>query len=151
MPRTNKANAKAATVAKPAIVATPVQPTAAEISKRDADKARCEANKRIVQPHYDGPSLTTHRSVPPKLAEALSRVANPIQRAKSATPRDESALALAASHADADGTFCPVAATADLGALSRLASLGHLAVSGNRIALTKSGRDLAAIVAKRKA
>ena len=140
------AAAKAAKAAKPVTVATPAKADAANETRE-----RCLANRAIVAPHYNGPSLTSHASRAPKLADALARVANPIQRAKSPTTRDESALALALSHADADGTFCPVAATADLGALSRLASLGFLAVAGNRVALTETGLTLARTVAKRKA
>jgi hypothetical protein len=132
-----------------------VKPTVANVSnasdKRNAERERAQANRAIVAPHYAGASPTSHASRAPKLAEALARVATPVQRAKSATTRDESALILASRHADKAGTFCPVEATADLGALSRLASLGLLAVAGNRIAITKAGADLAAIVAKRAA
>ena len=138
---------------KPAIAAAAVKPAAkpSASAQRDASRERCLANAAIVKPHYNGASLVTHASVAPKLADALARVSSPIQRAKSATPRDESALALAFKHSDASNTFCPVAATADIGALSRLASLGHLAVSGQRIALTATGLSLAKRIAKRKA
>lgn len=138
-------NAKPKATAKPA--AKPAKPAAN--AQREADKARCAANAKIVQPHYDGPSLATHRTVPPKLAEALARVATPIQRAKSATVRDDSALVLCLSHSDDSGTFCPVASTADLGTLSRLASLGFLAVAGQRIKLTETGLSRAKLLAKR--
>lgn len=120
--------------------------------KANADRERCLANRAIVAPHYSGASPTSHATRPPKLTDALQRIATPVQRAKSATTRDESALALCLAHADKSGTFCPVAATADLGALSRLASLGLIATSGTaRARLTKAGRDLANIVAKRAA
>lgn len=144
------------TIAPVAAIVAPIAPVAVKPAAKpsasdnaNANRERCLANRAIVVPHYNGASLATHRSAPPKLADALARVADPIQRAKSATPRDESALALAFKHSDAAGTFCPVAATADLGALSRLASLGHLAVSGQRIALTPSGLSLAKLIAKR--
>lgn len=151
----NVSNVPAVTVApaavKPAKPAKPAKAVAkpAPDALRNADRDRCQANRAIVAPHYNGASLVSHNTVPPKLADALARVANPIQRAKSATVRDESALMLARKHCDKSGTFCPVAATADLGALSRLASLGFLAVSGNRIALTKAGASRAALIAKR--
>lgn len=135
--------------AKPAVAVA--APAPAKLSERDATRERAIANRAIVAAHYNGASLTSHASRAPKLADALARVANPVQRAKSATARDESALALALSHADENGTFCPVAATADLGALSRLASLGFLSVAGERIALTETGLSLARTVAKRAA
>lgn len=130
--------------------AKPSKPQA-PADKATADKLRCTANAAIVQPHYNGPSLATHRSVPPKLAEALARIATPIQRAKSATPRDESAAVLCLKHADASGAFDPVQATSDLGTLSRLASLGYLTVSGNKAKLTKTGLDFARNRSKAKA
>jgi hypothetical protein len=132
---------KAAKPAKPA--------NAAERS--NADRERCIANRAIVAVHYNGPSLTSHASRAPKLADALARIATPIQRAKSATTRDESALLLCLKHSDKAGTFCPVAATADLGALSRLASLGFLTVAGNRAKLTKAGAERARNVQRKQA
>lgn len=146
------AAAKPAKRARKAKAAKPAKPAATGADKQSANRDRCLANAAIVKPHYSGPSLATHRSAPPQLAAALQRIASPVQCAKSATPRDESGIALCARHADKAGTFCPVAATADLGVLSRLASLGLIAVSGDKRArLTKAGRDLAAIVAKRAA
>lgn len=147
MPNTTKAKA----ARKPATpkAAKPAKPS--NVDLRAAERERCIANRATVAPHYNGASLVSHASRAPKLADALQRVANPVQRAKSATPRDESALALALSHADGNGTFCPVAATADLGALSRLASLGFLAVAGERIKLTETGLSTARLIAKRKA
>jgi hypothetical protein len=142
-----------ATITKPATAKRASKPAAkpSQPSQHEADKARCAANRETVKPHYNGPSLTSHATRPPKLADAIARIAKPVQRAKSATTRDESALALLAKRADASGTFCPVDCTADLGALSRLASLGLIAVApGNkRGKLTDAGRDLAANVAKR--
>lgn len=135
---------------KPA-AAKPAPVAATPASQRDAVRERAQANRAIVAPHYAGASPVSHATRAPKLADALARVANPIQRAKSATTRDESALALALTHADKAGTFCPVAATADLGALSRLASLGFLTVAGERIKLTPTGLSLARTVAKRAA
>jgi hypothetical protein len=142
------AAAKAAkpVAAKPAIVATP-----AKADATNETRERCIANRQHVQPYYGGASPVSHASRAPKLAEALARVATPVQRAKSATERDCSALVLAAKHCDGNDTFCPVAATADLGALSRLASLSLLTVDGNRVKLTKAGRDLANLTLKAKA
>jgi hypothetical protein len=127
--------------------------TAAKPSQADAIRERCTANRATVAPHYAGASPVSHAIRAPKLADAIARIRKPVQRAKSATARDESLLALLAKRADANGTFCPVDCTADLGALSRLASLGFIGVApGNkRGKLTDAGRDLAANVAKRAA
>lgn len=135
--------AKASPAAKPAKAVKPSKPIS------NADRERCLANRATIAKHYSGASSASHASRAPKLADALVRIANPIQRAKTATARDESALVLCLTHADAKGTFCPVAATADLGALSRLASLGFLTVAGQRAKLTDTGADLARNVAKR--
>lgn len=112
-------------------------------SEADATAARAAANRAFTARHYSGPSQASHARRAPKLAEALARVASPVQRAKACSTRDESGLLLADSLADANGTFCPLAGTFDLGVLSRLASLGYLSVSGERIAISKAGRDLA--------
>ena len=133
----------------PTTIKAAAKPSASDAA--NAMRERCLANRAIVAPHYNGASLATHRTVAPKLADALARVADPIQRAKSATARDDSALALAFKHSDKAGTFCPVAATADLGALSRLASLGLLTVAGERIAITPTGLSRAKLIAKRAA
>lgn len=130
--------------------AKPAKPQSAT-DKRTADRERAAANVAITKPHYSGPSQASHRSGPPKLAEALRRIAHPIQHAKSATERDESALVLCLKHADGNGAFDPVQATSDLGTLSRLASLGFLTVAGNKAKLTKTGLDTARNVSKRKA
>jgi hypothetical protein len=138
----------------PALIASPASgeaPAEAKPSASDIERERATANRAATMRHYRGPSQASHAARAPKLAEALARVAAPIQRAKSASERDESALALALVHADKAHTFCPVAGTFDLGVLSRLASLGHIAVSGERIALTKTGLALARNVAKRAA
>lgn len=126
------------------------QPEAAP-SKADADAARAAANRATVAKHYNGPSLAAHAKRPPALAEALARVATPVQRAKSASTRDCSGLALAETLADANGTFCPVSGTFDLGVLSRLASLGYLTVAGERIKLSDAARELARNTLKKAA
>ena len=125
----------------------------AKADDRDAERERAQANRAATMRHYAGPSQASHATRAPKLAEAIERVRNPIQRAKSATARDESGLALAAKHANGNGDFCPIAATFDLGVLSRLASLKLIAVSpvANKLRITKAGRDLAANVAKKAA
>lgn len=146
MPAAKPVKAKAKRTSKPK-AAKPSKP--ATTDKLSAERDRCHANRAIVEPHYNGASLATHRSRAPKLADALARIADPIQRAKSPTKRDESALALCLARADRSGTFCPVDATSDLGTLSRLASLGFLTVAGQRAKLTKAGAELARNVAKR--
>lgn len=144
MQKQAKATRKPAT----AKAAKPSKPVANVSNERNETRERCVANRAIVAPHYNGASLASHASRAPKLADALERIANPIQRAKSATVRDASAAVLCAKHADANGFFCPVAATSDLGTLSRLASLGHIEIADGKARLTKSGRDLATLTAK---
>lgn len=117
----------------------------------DGVAERAAANRAFTAKHYAGPSQASHAKREPKLADALARVANPVQRAKACSVRDESGLLLAVSVADAAGTFCPLAGTFDLGVLSRLASLGFLTVSGERIAISKAGRDLAANLQRKAA
>lgn len=129
----------------------PEAPKAAEPSARDIERERATANRERTMRHYSGPSQASHATRAPKLAEALARVASPIQRAKSASERDCSALALAETLCDEAGTFCPVAGTFDLGVLSRLASLGYLTVSGERIAVNAAGRELARNTLKKAA
>jgi hypothetical protein len=128
----------------------PVASPEAEAASDDV-AARAAANRAFTARHYSGPSQASHSRREPKLAEALARVADPIQRAKACSVRDESGLLLAASKADAAGTFCPLSGTFDLGVLSRLASLGFLTVAGDRIAISKAGRDLAANLARKAA
>lgn len=142
--------AKPAKAARKPRVAKPAKPQA-PADKATAERERAQANQAITRVHYSGASQASHATRAPKLADALSRIANPIQRAKSATERDESAAVLCLKHADASGSFDPIAATSDLGTLSRLASLGFLTVNGNKAQLTKTGIALARNVSKRKA
>jgi hypothetical protein len=135
----------------PKAEASQPQPEAAKPTARDIERERAHANRATVAKHYNGASLASHATRAPKLSEALARVASPIQRAKSASARDESGLALAETLADDAGTFCPLAGTFDLGVLSRLASLGFLSVAGDRIQLSPAARDLARNVIKRAA
>lgn len=148
-PAVAKPASKPAAKRQPRKAAKPAKPAADE--RRNAERERCKANAAIVAPHYNGPSLATHRSVAPKLAEALARVREPIQRAKSATVRDDSALVLCLSHADDKRSFDPTLATSDLGTLSRLASLGFLTVAGQRVQLTETGFSRAKLLSKPKA
>ena len=139
-PKQSKAKAKA-------------KPEATKADVRDAERERAQANRAFTFKHYNGASAASHAGRAPKLNDAIERVRNPIQRAKSASTRDESGILLAAKHANASGVFCPLAATFDLGVLSRLASLKLITVaaSGDKLQLTKAGRDLATNLAKRAA
>lgn len=141
--RNRKPRAAKPAPAETAPVAKPSEPSAAEINRE-----RAIANRAYVAPLYSGASPVAHSSRPPLLADALARVVTPIQRAKRETERDASFLMLASKHCDASGTFSPVDATADLGAISRCASLGYFAVSGERIALTDSGNARVAALRK---
>jgi hypothetical protein len=137
---------------KPVASPEPEAPAAdAKQSEADATAARAAANRAFTASHYAGPSQASHAKRAPKLSEALARVANPVQRAKACSTRDESGLLLATSLADGNGTFCPLAGTFDLGVLSRLASLGYLSVAGDRIAISKAGTDLAANLRRKAA
>lgn len=150
----NVANAKPTkAAAKPRNVKAAAKPSkpASSDAARNAERERCAANAAIVRPHYSGPSLATHRSRAPRLADALQRIASPIQCAKSATVRDDSGLLLCFKHSGADGTFNPCDATADLGMLSRIASLGFISTDGKTAKLTASGLSRAKLLAKRKA
>lgn len=124
---------------------------ASDKSARDIERERAAANRAATMRHYSGPSQASHASRAPKLSEALARVSAPIQRAKSASARDCSGLALAETLADDAGTFCPLAGTFDLGVLSRLASLGFLSVAGDRIKLSPEARELARNTLKKAA
>lgn len=141
-PSAKPAKAPRGKAAKPAAPATPAD-------KATAERERCLANLAIVRPHYAGPSAATHRSRAPRLADALQRIASPIQCAKSATPRDDSGLLLCAKYADASGAFDPTLATADLGMLSRIASLGFIEIRNGKAALTATGSSRAKLLAKK--
>jgi hypothetical protein len=102
---------------------------------------RSKAMQAFTRRFYAGASSAAHSKLPPKLADALARVASPVQRAKSLSERDTAALALAACLADASGAFCPTLGAFDLGILSRLASLGLLSVTGERITAKPEALD----------
>jgi len=129
--------------AAPAAVAAPAKPDLkAEFIERKA------AAILSVLPLYDGESLAVHRSDKIPAAQAyLDRVASPVQKAKSATARDDSALLsyydhLTTYHAgDYLAGFNPDRFGADLGALSRNASLNRVTLSDDKqhIVLTALG------------
>lgn len=113
---------------------------------------------------YAGQSLSVHRSdKQPAAAAYLERVAKPVQLAKSATSRDDSALLSYYDHlttyfgGDYLSGFNPDRFGADLGALSRAASLNRvtLTADGLHVQLTPLGisqaRNLVAARDKRNA
>ena len=119
-----------------------------KLAEQAQREATCGAARSIARTHYNGASLAVRTGVKARtLATFLAIVTIPRQCAASETERDASALHVAAKHCDADHTFDPTSYAADLGAISRLASLGYLAVRGERIALTASGQARAKAIA----
>lgn len=89
---------------------------------------------------YAGQSLSVHRSdKQPAAAAYLERVAKPVQLAKSATSRDDSALLSYYDHlttyfgGDYLSGFNPDRFGADLGALSRAASLNRVTLTDDKL------------------
>lgn len=152
----NSSKAKAATKArKPVAAIVPVvtanvSSAVAKPAKPDAVAARAErqlltdAARHAVAVVYNGPSLAVHRAKPGKHAVYVARVQNPGHRTDTVSKRDESLLALIASNADKSGTFDPTAANinADLGIISRLASLGLITTDGTVISATDKAISL---------
>lgn len=131
-----------ATSETPAPVATPTKAdeTAAV---RAAIAERISGARAVAAVLYNGPSLAIHgANRNPKLQACIDRVAAPIQRAASATVRDLSALAAAKAHLIGEtDTFEPNTYGADLGTLSRIASLGLIATDGTAIFVTALGKS----------
>lgn len=136
--------ATAPVAVKPVAVAKPVTP--AKPDERAARQALTDAARAAVAKHYNGASLTAHSHRVPKLADCIARISNPVQRATSASVRDESLLLLIADSVNGKPVaFEPAspAIAADLGVLSRLASLGMLAITDGKPTLTQRGADYA--------
>lgn len=143
-------NAKPATSTKAAKASTAIVPVAADKAPSEATQAKQAATAKrnetfsaaraFASTLYAGASTAVHASNRTKpLALYLAHVAKPVQKAASETDRDASALAVAFKHCDKANTFNPTEYGADLGAISRLSSLGFLAVAGERIGLTTAG------------
>lgn len=141
-----------APVSAPAATAKPAKPAkpdaAAERVKREA---LTTAARATVSKLYSGPSLAVHAAKPGKLAVYIARIQTPRQATDAATVRDESLLSLLAANADKAGHFDPSAPSiaADLGVISRLASLGFIASDGKLCTITATGAERARLVAKR--
>jgi hypothetical protein len=142
----NVAKAAKASAAKPVKPATPANAEAPAASRFDAHRTTAKA-------FYSGDSLTVHSRKPGKAAAYLDRIRNNTHSTSVATARDESLLAVIHRNNNA-GAFDPVALGADLGVISRLASLGYITVRGTgenaTPALTNTGAERARIVANRK-
>jgi hypothetical protein len=165
-PTTAPANEPAPTAPAANEPAAPSEPApASEPSNRS--KLQAEFDERRVAaissslPLYDGPSLAVHRSdKQPADAAYLSRVAKPVQIAKTIKPRDDASLLACYDHlttyyaGDYSAGFNPARFGADLGAISRNASLNRLGLTpdGQHVVLTPLGlanaRNLAASRAK---
>lgn len=95
---------------------------------------------------YAGPSPAYNRGQPEQRALYIERVLNPVQRAKSATERDLSGLAMIVARMGADTAFEPLAGVPiDLGVISRLASLNFIEFvrSADRFYVTPRGFEAA--------
>jgi hypothetical protein len=145
-----RVNGKAA--AKPeakAPVAKPAAPAAAD--QRAERQALTDKARATVRAHYNGASLTVHAHRAPKLADCIARIKAPTCGANSASKRDESLLLLIASATGGKpGAFNPASPelAADLGVISRLASLGFIAAPGDQPTLTDKGAQYAKAAAK---
>lgn len=149
----NSKKAKAAKPVKPAtanVLSVTATPAVAKPAKPDASAVRAErqaltdAARNAVAVVYNGPSLAVHRAKPGKHAVYVARVQNPGHRTDTVSKRDESLLALIARNADKSGAFDPTAANinADLGIVSRLASLGLIVTDGTTITATDKALSL---------
>ncbi len=150
---------------EPVATVAPTTEPVAEPSNRsklqaEFDEKRCAAITSSLG-LYDGPSLAVHRSdKQPADAPYLSRVAKPVQIAKNIKPRDDANLLACYDHlttyygGDYTAGFNPARFGADLGAISRNASLNRLGLTpdGQHVVLTPLGlanaRNLAASRAK---
>lgn len=137
----SKAAEKAALLAGSATVETTPVIVAAKPAKpdyavqREQRIALISEARNAVAAFYNGASLTVHKSKAPKLSDCIARIEMPVQRAANgASERDESLLIRLVSVCDSDGrTFDPSQPNiaADLGVLSRLASLGYIGVAAS--------------------
>lgn len=146
--------AKPATV-KPVIAAVAAKPVQAAAGTVKPDRsAIIDACRTHVAALYNGASLTVHAKRAAPLAAYLAVIKSPNHKCgpSGASTRDESLLSLIASKSDAKThAFDPVALFADIGVISRLASIGFIAVSGDTVTLTDRGAERARLVAKRAA
>jgi hypothetical protein len=145
--------------AKAAATVKPVAAVAAKPAKPDATNDRAERvaligeARKAVAATYNGASLAVHSSRTPKLADCIARIAQPVQQAANgASDRDHSLLLRIASQAKA-GAFDPSspAIAADLGVISRLASLKYIATDGKACTITASGAERVALLRSKAA
>lgn len=137
---------KAARKASPAKAAKAVPVVAAVAAKpanaHEAFIASRDAAQALATPVYNGLSLAVHRSAKrPKLADYIARIGSPVQCASSATTRDLSALAVikSATGNKPGAAFDPASYGADIGTISRLASLKLIGLSDGKPVLTALG------------
>jgi len=139
-------------VAAPAVAAV-AKPAAGDVR---AERAMLTATARAYCARlYNGPSLAVHTVKPATLNECIAVITTPRHRcgARGALPRDESLLMLCASELAADGSFDPSThrIPADIGVLSRLASIGYIAIAASTGMpfITERGAERVRLVAKR--
>lgn len=148
-----KINAKAAKPATVKPAAAPALPVVAATVKPDRS-AIIDACRVHVAKLYNGASLTVHAKRAAPIGAYIAVIKSPNHKCgpSGASTRDESLLSLIASKSDAKtGAFDPVAVYADIGVISRLASIGYIAMRGDAVTLTDSGAERARLVAKRAA
>lgn len=131
---TKSRKAKATAADAPATTPEQAKPDRAAIAAERIEQI--SAMRQLSATVYNGPSLTVRRGKSKPIAYYLARVSSPVQPASSESERDQSLLRVAYENRDSENTFCPIVCNSDVGALSRCASLGYLAVRGNRILLT---------------
>lgn len=154
-----RAVAKAAKLAS-ATVIVPVAPAVASVAKPDKSADRLARQLATAESHafvsklYGGASMPVHRSAPGKLARYISRIQQPGHACTETSDRDHALLRRIGDAvpgiSKAGGAFDPCAANiaADLGVISRLASVGYVATDGATVTLTATGATRLRLVSK---
>jgi hypothetical protein len=114
------------------------------ILRRLLDRTRLAASRAVAKT-YRGESLPVHPRKLPSLAKCIARIRRPNQRATKASLRDLSLLCLIAQESLSSGLFDPSSEriAADIGVISRLASLYLIETDGVACFLNARGRTAA--------
>lgn len=157
-PATTKAvkpvKAKAVAATEAVVIAAPVKPSHADA--RAERQALINTALAFVSNLYSGASMPVHTSRTPKLADCIARIQQPrhVAGAGGASDRDHALLLRLASVADAGSlAFDPSSpnVAADIGVLSRLASVGYITTDGTECTITKAGAERVSFLTNRKA
>ena len=157
-----RAAAKAALLASAAanVSSETPAPAAPIVADKAADRAARQALTAeahlFVSALYDGASKPVHRTKPGKLAAYIARIQHPGHACGDAGPstRDHALLMRIATVADKAGAAfnpCDAAIAADLGVVSRLASVAYIATDGETVTLTEAGAERIRLLRKRAA